>query len=66
MFASSSSWGDSTAEGGARWGRRGEGVDGAGWGKRKGGEGPVVPLPREGVMYDIVDDVDVSVLSAMA
>lgn len=67
VFASSTSWGDSNVEGGARWGRRGEGVDGAGWGKRAGGgKGPVVPLPREGAMYDIVDDVDVSVLSAMA
>lgn len=66
MFASSSGWGDSTAVGGAKWGRRGEGGDGAGWGKREEGTGPVVPLPREGVMYDVVDELDASVLSAMA
>lgn len=53
MFASSSGWGVSNAPGGIRWGAKGEGT------------GPVVPLPREGVMYDVVDEVDASVICSM-
>lgn len=70
MFASATTaWGDSSLKGGARWGRRGDGGDGAGWGERAGGgghdDGPVVPLPREGDMYDVVDELDANVLSSM-
>lgn len=66
VFASSTGWGDSGTESGARWGRRGEGGNGSGWGDRKGGgTGAVDPLPREGVMYDVVDELDTNVLSAM-
>lgn len=69
VFASgASSWGDSSLSGGvaARWGKRGDGGDGAGWGEREGGDvGPVAPVPREGQMYDMVDELDASVLSSM-
>ncbi|CAN0188604.1 unnamed protein product [Ectocarpus sp. 6 AP-2014] len=63
VFASAAGWGDSSLSGGARWGKRGDGGGGAGWGERTGG--PVVPLPREGEMYDVVDELDASVLSSM-
>ncbi|CAB1114985.1 unnamed protein product [Ectocarpus sp. CCAP 1310/34] len=63
VFASATGWGDSSLLGGARWGKREDGAGGAGWGERTGG--PVVPLPREGEMYDVVDELDASVLSSM-
>lgn len=68
VFASSTAqWGDSSATVNREWGRRGDGNDGAGWGERKEGRtGPVLPLPREGEMYDIVDELDASGLNAMA
>lgn len=67
VFASATkAWGDSSKKGGARWGKRGHGGDGGGWGKREGGgTGPVTPLPREGHMYDVVDELDASVLTSM-
>lgn len=61
VFASSPLvWGGSTSEGRAQWGK-----NGTGWKKREEGAGPVVPLPREGAMYDIVDELDANVLSSM-
>lgn len=67
VFASSTAqWGDGTTATVREWGKRGDGDDGAGWGKRKDGEtGAVLPLPREGQMYDVVDELDSSGLSAM-
>lgn len=67
VFASATNgWGDSSLKGGARWGRRGHEGDGDGWGPRQGGDtGPVTPLPREGDMYDVVDELDASVLTSM-
>lgn len=63
VFASAAGWGDSSISGGSRWGKRGDGGNGAGWGERA--RSPVVPLPREGEMYDVVDELDASVLSSM-
>ena len=61
VFASSASgWGSNSSGGGGRWGK-----GGAGWAKRGERAGPVTVLPREGAMYDVVDELDVNVLSSM-
>lgn len=67
VFASSTTqWGDKSGTASLKWGKRGDGGDGDGWDAREGGGvGPVVPLPREGDMYDVIDEMDSSVLSAM-
>ncbi|CAM9855586.1 unnamed protein product, partial [Choristocarpus tenellus] len=44
----------------AQWGKEGQftGAASTRWGKPKGenGDHVIVPLPREGAMYDVVDD----------